>query len=55
MNDREKRDRKHKIVTFEIPVRDLKALRSKADAEDLSVSQLIRRALRLVLESGATA
>lgn len=49
MTYREKRDRSKKLIAFEIPAKDLKAVRKLAKTQERSVSYLLRAAVQQLL------
>lgn len=49
MTYRAKRDRSKKLIAFEIPAKDLRAVRQIAKAEDRSASSVIRTAVQQLL------
>lgn len=50
MTYREKRDRSKKLIAFEIPARDLKAVRKLAKSQSRSVSYMLRAAVQQLIE-----
>ena len=51
MTYRENRDRTKKLIAFEIPVKDLNAVRDLAKAQDRNVSYMLRSAVQQLLEA----
>jgi predicted transcriptional regulator len=49
MTYRQKRDRSKKLIAFEIPVQDLKAVRKLAEEQDRNVSYMLRSAVQQLL------
>lgn len=53
MTYREKRDRSKKLIAFEIPVKDLKAVRKIAEEQDRNVSYVLRSAVQQLLSQAS--
>jgi hypothetical protein len=53
MTYREKRDRTKKLIAFEIPTQDLKAVRELAKLQDRNVSYVLRSAVQQLLAQAA--
>ena len=49
MTYREKRDQTKKLIAFEIPAKDLKAVRKLAEEQDRNVSYMLRSAVQQLL------